>query len=70
MNHYRYEIISKKSRFRACVDWTFADSETVLRAGHIYHVRFNDASRRPRIVNVCREIHKAERQPALRQGDA
>jgi len=51
---YKYEVISKHSRFRGNVDIIF--SEHFLSTGHTYYVRVNCNTRNPRIEKVFREI--------------
>ena len=51
---YKYEVISKHSRYRGNVDIIF--SEYFLSTGHIYYVRVNCNTRNPRIEKVFREI--------------
>ena len=53
-NKYMYEVMSKKSLFYRGVDVAFSDIS--LRAGHTYHVRFNEDSRNPQIVKLYREM--------------
>jgi len=56
---YKYEVISKHSRFRGNVDFIF--SEHFLSTGHTYYVRVNSDIRNPRIEKVFREIkHKKD----------
>lgn len=56
MNRYKYEVVSRGSEFRGCVDVVFSDSSIHLSAGHTYYVRFNSDPRRPRVVKLFREI--------------
>jgi ribonuclease HI len=51
---YKYEAISKRSRYRGNVDIIF--SEDFLSTGHAYHVRVNSDTGNPRIEKVFREI--------------
>jgi ribonuclease HI len=51
---YKYEVISKVSKYRGNVDIIF--SEHFLSTGHTYYVRLNCNSRNPRIEKVFREI--------------
>ena len=51
---YKYEVISKKSRYRGNVDNIF--SEHFLSTGHTYYVRVNCNTSNPRIEKVFREI--------------
>lgn len=53
---YRYEVVSRKSTFRHCVD--FACSSHILREGHIYSVRMNCETKNPCISKVFKEIKK------------
>ena len=54
INKYKYEVISKRSRFYQNVDIIFSDK--LLKAGHSYTVTFNKNSNDPRIVSIIREI--------------
>ena len=54
INKYKYEVISKGSRFYQNVDIIFSDK--LLKAGHSYIVTFNKNCKNPRILNVIREI--------------
>jgi len=56
MNKYMYEVMSKASEFRGCVDVVFSDSTICLRRGHTYFVRFNDDTRAPRVLACYREV--------------
>lgn len=51
---YKYEVMSKASPYFGFVDVAYSDD--LLRAGHTYHVRFNDNTRNPRIEKVFREV--------------
>ena len=51
---YKYEVISKHSRYRGNVDIIF--SENFLSSGHTYYVRVNSDTSNPRIEKVFREI--------------
>jgi len=51
---YKYEVISKHSRYRGNVDFIF--SEHFLSTGHTYYVRVNCNTNNPRIDKVFREI--------------
>jgi ribonuclease HI len=53
---YRYEVISKKSKYCGNVDFIFF--EEVLRTAHTYYVRLNDEPKNPRIVKLIKEIVK------------
>jgi len=54
LNRYRYEVVSKTSRFVNKVD--FICSSELLRAGHSYLVRVNHESKNPLICRVYKEI--------------
>ena len=54
INKYKYEIISKGSRYYQNVDIIFSDK--ALKAGHSYIVTFNKNCNDPRIKNIIREI--------------
>lgn len=56
MNKYMYEVVSKASEFRGCVDVIFSDATICLRRGHTYFVRFNDDARAPRVLACYREV--------------
>lgn len=56
MNKYMYEVVSRRSEFRGCVDVIFSDSSIYLSAGHAYFVRFNEETRAPRVVACYREV--------------
>ena len=56
MNKYMYEVMSKASEFRGCVDIAFSDSKICLRRGHTYYVRFNDDTRAPRVLACYRKV--------------
>jgi ribonuclease HI len=56
MNKYMYEVMSKASEFRGCVDVVFSDSTICLRRGHTYFVRFNDDTQAPRVLACYREV--------------
>lgn len=58
MNRYVYEVLSRRSEFRGCVDVIFSEASVCLSAGHTYHVRFNDDTPAPRILKSFREITK------------
>jgi ribonuclease HI len=51
---YKYEVMSKGSPYFGRVDLAF--SEHLLRAGHTYHVRFNNNAKNPQIEKVFREV--------------
>ena len=51
---YKYEVISKHSRYRGNVDFIF--SEHFRSTGHTYYVRLNSDTSNPRIEKVFREI--------------
>ena len=51
---YKYEVISKHSRYRGNVDIIFF--ERFLSTGHTYYVRVNCNTNNPRIEKVFREI--------------
>ncbi len=52
--NYKYEVISKHSKYQGNVDIIF--SEHFLSTGHTYYVRVNSDTRNPRIEKVFREI--------------
>lgn len=51
---YKYEVVSKRSRYRGNVDIIFC--EGFLGPGHTYYVRVNSDTNNPRIQKVFREI--------------
>jgi len=51
---YKYEVISKGSKYYRKVD--SADSKILLRAGHSYIVTFNKNKYNPQILKLLREI--------------
>jgi len=51
---YRYEVISKKSKYYKNIDWI--TSELYMRDGRKYYVRLNDNSSNPQILKIFREI--------------
>lgn len=51
---YRYEVVSKKSKFYNMVDFIYY--KEVLRTTHIYLVTFNKDQKYPQIVKVIEEI--------------
>jgi ribonuclease HI len=53
---YRYEVMSKKSKYYQKVDFTF--SEIMLSAGHTYYVQFNNNQKSPEIIKLFKEIKK------------
>jgi len=52
---YRYEVISKKSKFYKNAAWI--TSKIPLRDGHDYYVRLNENIGNPQIVKLFRKIH-------------
>ena len=59
---YKYEVISKRSKYRGNVDFIFSKQlsrdriSQILRDAHTYYVRVNSDTRNPRIEKVFREI--------------
>ncbi len=53
---YKYEVISKGSRYFGRVDVIF--SSELLKAGHHYEVRVNKQTGNPNIVTVIRELER------------
>jgi len=53
---YKYEVISKGSRYFGRVDVIF--SSELLKAGHHYEVRLNKQTGNPNIVTVIRELER------------
>lgn len=56
LNKYRYEVMSKKSRYYRRVDFIYSDRAISLDRGHTYYVRFNEDTANPRIVKCFREV--------------
>jgi ribonuclease HI len=56
MNRYKYEMISKGSPHRGCVDEVFSQEDIYLSAGHTYYIKFNTDTHAPRVVKVFREV--------------
>jgi ribonuclease HI len=56
MNKYKYQVISKGSRYFGSVDTIF--SVELLKAGHHYEVRVNKKTANPTIVKVLRELER------------
>ena len=54
LNRYRYEVMSRKSKYFGNVD--IAHSELLLSAGHVYEVTFNKNQNNPRIARLIREV--------------
>jgi len=55
-NKYRYEVISKRSKYYQCVDTIFGDVD--LRAAHSYLVSVNKNQNNPTITKLHSEIPK------------
>jgi ribonuclease HI len=55
LNRYRYEVMSRKSEFRGCVDFAFSDNP-MMRPGHTYFVTMGTDQGNPRIIKCHREI--------------
>lgn len=56
INKYRYEVISKGSKYYGLADFIF--SKINLKAGHEYVVTFNTCPKSPRILKLIHEIDK------------
>jgi hypothetical protein len=56
LNKYKYEVMSKASKFYGNVDVIYSQKDLVLSGGHTYFVRVNTDQRAPRIEKVYREI--------------
>ncbi len=64
---YKYEVMSKKSKYYKNVDWIFSKPEQYMGAGHIYFVRFNSDLGNPRIEKVFYDVKlKKEQSLAVR----
>jgi ribonuclease HI len=55
-NRFKYEVVSRNSPFFQAVDVIYSDESIHLSAGHTYHVRVNNDTKRPRVVKLFREI--------------
>lgn len=55
---YKYEVVSKRSPFFGKVDWVYSSRDLLLRDGHSYHVRLNNAPAYPQVLKVFRELEK------------
>jgi ribonuclease HI len=53
---FKYEVMTKRSRYFGKVDYIWAERGSPLRAGHTYRVRVNRDTRAPRIVKVLAEV--------------
>jgi ribonuclease HI len=53
---YKYEVLSKGSKYTGNVDVIFSDKD--MRAGHHYEVVVNKEPRNPRITRVLRELER------------
>ena len=60
MNRYVYEVLSRRSEFRGCVDVIFSGASVCLSAGHTYHVRLNDDTRAPRFSRASARLRNPE----------
>ncbi len=56
LNKYKYEVMSEDSEFSGRVDIAYSEAGIHLSAGHTYDVRFNDDTRRPRVVELIGEV--------------
>jgi ribonuclease HI len=61
LSKYRYEVISKKSKYFGCVDIIFSELHH-LKAGHKYYVRLNSEKKNPRILKMFRELVPFEKE--------
>lgn len=55
---YKYEMMSKKSKYYQRVDWVFSD--IMLSAGHTYNVLFNDDNKYPQILEKYKEFERVK----------
>jgi len=63
---YRYEVISRNSRYFGGIDFIYQDREqTLLRDGREYHVRVSSDENNPRITKVYREVGKKADDPHI-----
>ena len=53
---YKYEVLSKRSKFYGGVDTIFCSE--VMRDGHHYHVRVNKNTANPTVTKVLRELKR------------
>lgn len=56
MVRFKYEVMSKRSPYYQRVDHLWHEEPSRLRAGHVYRIRVNEDTDRPRIVNVFSEV--------------
>ncbi|HOW97336.1 MAG TPA: hypothetical protein PK634_06065, partial [Kiritimatiellia bacterium] len=56
---YRYEVVSKASRFRGNIDFIY--SRLHLGAGHTYYVLFNSDAANPQVEKLFRETKPKQR---------
>ena len=56
MSKYKYEVLSKSSKYFGNVDIIFSEHD--LRAGHHYEVSVNDNTGNPRITRALREVER------------
>jgi hypothetical protein len=54
VSRYRYEVMSRASRFFGCVDFAFSDDPN-LRPHHTYRVRMGTEAGHPQIARVFGE---------------
>lgn len=60
ISRYRYEVLSKRSKFFGCLDFVF--SKEILRAGHRFLVCFNKDQKYPQIVKVIKDLTLEDRK--------
>jgi hypothetical protein len=53
---FKYEVMSRKSRYYQRVDYIWDDSKSMMRPGHTYRVRVNRDTATPRIAKVFGEV--------------
>jgi ribonuclease HI len=59
-NKYKYEVVSKGSKYRGKVDIAF--SQHSLKPGHFYLIQFNQDTNNPTIEKLIREMPKRNRK--------
>lgn len=56
LTKFRYEVISKGSKYFGNVDFIYSDLD--MRAGHHYEISVNRETSRPRVLSVIRELER------------
>jgi ribonuclease HI len=55
---YKYEVMSKSSKYYQNVDLIFSSAENFMSTGHIYFVKFNSDKQNPRVEKVFFDVKK------------